>query len=127
MQRITKKFMVAILMGVLLCVNCIYVFASSSASVALQYGDRSAETSKIGTSKNAVAEGLSSTQSECNIQYDIWAAWAGWPYTREQSHALGPGGYGKWPETQSRSSYYFLRMSLLGSSNAVDLGKIYLQ
>ena len=59
------------------------------------------------------------------VTYKIYAAWTGWPYTKEQTHTLGPGSSASWKETQSKNSVYYLQLN--SNSDAAALGKIYIQ
>ena len=121
-----KKYVLGISLGTVLAANAIIAFASSSnASVSMKPGQTVVKTGTVGVSCNASAEGLVSDTTSGSVTYKIYAAWTGWPYTKEQTHTLGPGSSASWKETQSKNSVYYLQLN--SNSDAAALGKIYIQ
>lgn len=123
-KEMKRKWLCGFLCGGVILSSVITAFAASSASVALQPTEKSAESSPVGLATTAYAEVWNSNRSGTNVTVRIYAAWDGWPYTCEQTNTIAKGGYGSYTESQSKSSSFKLRLESGGLVAAV--GKIYL-
>ena len=111
-----KKYWCSIVCAICIVGTAMTAYAASSASLALQTFQKSAESAAIGLSKKAYAEVWNSSKS-------IYAAWSGYPYSCEQTNKLAKGANTTLVENQSRDSSFKLRFESGGG--VAGVGKIY--
>lgn len=96
-----------------------YAFSSSSAN--LFSSKKSAESDAIGLAKVAYAEVYNLSSKSVKVKF--YAAWAGWPYTCEQTGKVEGLTMRSYTENQSKNSSFKLKLT---SGGGVDsFGYIY--
>jgi hypothetical protein len=90
--------------------------ANSPSSCTLNKGESSKETNAVGVSKSAdwMAKGYSDSTYRSYV--DIYAAWTGWPYTKEYAGSVFANGILEYRETQSKDSVFYLKLRPMNPS-----------
>lgn len=105
-----KKGTVKILACLTILSSAIVGVGAQSKSVELKRGIHSAETGSVGVSKKAEAKVTHYSDSDNPAFIYIYAAWTGWPYTREFSSSTHPGTPFSRVEKQSQDSTFYLEL-----------------
>lgn len=87
-------------------------------------GQSSVESESVGTSKKGELWAQAYSDSKSKMKVDIYAAWTGWPYTKEFSTEVVPKNVVKYTETQSRNSNFYIKLSSMGSLDTHGVGSI---
>lgn len=100
-----------------------YALSTYQTCVILQ-GQSSVSSESVGTSKKAELFAQTYSDSKTKMRVDIYAAWSGWPYTKEFTTEVVPKNTVKYTETQSRNSNFYIKLSTMGNKDTHGWGSI---